>query len=51
MENTKIIPKNCTECEYTNACESYYGGSMCQHRKEINKSAIERFWAQFGKKK
>lgn len=50
MENTKVTPRDCTECEFTNTCMSYYGGSMCKHEKEINKTALERFWAQFEKK-
>ena len=44
------IPQNCTECQYTSSCMSYYGGSMCEYEKEINKTAIERFWAQFDKR-
>ena len=50
MENTKVTPKDCTECEFTSSCMSYYGGSMCKHEKEINATALERFWAQFEKK-
>ena len=45
------IPQNCTECQYTNNCMSYYGGTQCKHEKEINAQAIERFWAQFDKPK
>ena len=36
-------PNNCLECEYGNNCYSYYGGSMCKHKEEINKRTIEEF--------
>lgn len=37
------IPKNCLECEYGNNCYSYYSGSMCKYKEEINKKTIEEF--------
>lgn len=46
------IPQNCRECEFNTTCNNtYYGGSLCKHEKEINARAIERFWAQFDKPK
>ena len=27
MKEIKIIPKSCTECDYTSSCDSYYGGA------------------------
>lgn len=44
------IPKDCTQCTFTNSCVSYYGGTMCKHEKEINKNYLERFWQKFGNK-
>lgn len=32
MSNT---PKNCNECQYTQCCDSYYGGAACKHKKQI----------------
>jgi hypothetical protein len=49
MEEIKVIPKSCTECDYTSSCDSYYGGANCEYEKEINTSVFERFWAQFEK--
>lgn len=44
------IPQNCRECEHNMTCDNtYYGGSLCKHEKEINEIALERFWAQFDK--
>ena len=45
MENTKTLPRNCTECEYTKSCMSYYGGLACEYEKQISQNAIARFWA------
>ena len=34
------IPRNCAECARTNSCRApYYGGSRCEHAKEINRAA------------
>lgn len=29
------FPNNCTECEYSKTCKSYYGAKGCKHEKEI----------------
>lgn len=35
------IPKNCWECKHGNNCKAaHYGGSMCKHKEEINRKAI-----------
>lgn len=47
----KIVPKDCTQCEFTNRCSSYYGGSLCRYAEEINKRALDKFWARFNKTK
>lgn len=28
-------PKNCTECEHANTCQSFYGATGCKHEREI----------------
>lgn len=44
------FPQNCKECKHNMTCNNtYYGGSLCKHEKEINNAAIERFWSQFDK--
>lgn len=30
------VPANCRECMFTHHCQSWYGGSTCLYRKEIN---------------
>lgn len=35
------MPKNCNECEHHNNCNSYYGGSGCKHKEEINKNKLK----------
>lgn len=36
------IPKNCLECERGSNCKAaYYGGSLCEHEKSINRKAID----------
>ena len=32
----KDTPKNCRECKHAADCKSYYGGSLCKHKKEID---------------
>lgn len=34
-------PKNCNECSCAMGCQTYYGGSLCRHTKEINRAAVE----------
>lgn len=29
------MPNNCTECEYSKTCKSYYGAKGCEYEKEI----------------
>lgn len=29
------MPNNCTECEYSETCKSFYGAIGCAHAKEI----------------
>lgn len=29
------MPKNCTECPHTRACQAYFGGIGCHYEKEI----------------
>lgn len=36
------FPKNCELCEHRHNCISYYGGSMCKHKNEINREAIKK---------
>lgn len=36
-------PKNCNECKHSHSCRSYYGGSLCKHKTEINRATIARF--------
>ena len=36
-------PKNCRECPHSLTCRSYYGGSTCKHKTEINRATIARF--------
>lgn len=36
-----MVVKNCTECEYTHNCKSYYGGSSCKKRDEILKHVLD----------
>ena len=33
------IPKNCRECDYSDGCWSYYGGSMCKYKDAIYREA------------
>ena len=41
MEKT---PKTCRECMHSMTCRSYYGGSTCKHKTEINRKTIDRFY-------
>ena len=34
-----IIPKNCTQCERSKICKSYFGGLGCGYKEEITKKA------------
>lgn len=34
-------PENCRECEYTQLCRSYYGGSLCMYKEEIYRKAVK----------
>lgn len=34
------IPVNCTECQYTKNCQSYYGGPSCLFRDAINQKRL-----------
>lgn len=33
-------PKNCCECKCYSSCKSYFGGSLCKHKDEINRKTI-----------
>lgn len=44
-------PENCWKCEYNNNCRSYYGGSLCKHKDEINRAIISKTLEGEGKAK
>ena len=35
-------PKNCDLCDRCYGCTTYYGGSMCKYKNEINREAIKK---------
>lgn len=41
MSEEKKIPENCFQCSYSVNCYSYYGGSLCKYKHEIDKRYTE----------
>ena len=36
------LPKNCRECQHSEFCDSYRGGSKCRYQREICLQAVHQ---------